>query len=147
MANVKNCPDCGKEVSKSAKACPNCGKKLKMGFFMKAIIALVGIIALVIIAQPSSEEKKKAADAKWQEFMSAVPEPISSSGELQEMFSMGSNFTGLQRENKEKELEGKIVQWNLEVYEVNQRGDKYRIQFSGDKTVGAFATITPQLFT
>jgi len=76
--------------------------------------------------------------------MNAVPEPISSSGELQEMFSMGSNFTGLQRENKEKELEGKIVQWNLEVYEVNQRGDKYRIQFSGDKTVGAFATITPQ---
>ena len=41
---MKKCPDCGKEVSKSAKRCPNCGKKLK-----KPIVLFV-ILGIIVIA-------------------------------------------------------------------------------------------------
>ena len=38
---MKKCPDCQKEVSKSAKVCPNCGKKLKKPIFLYVILGIV----------------------------------------------------------------------------------------------------------
>ncbi len=59
---MKKCPDCGKEVSKSAKRCPNCGKKLKKPI---VLFVILGIIAIAIIGaalgggnnETSQEEK------------------------------------------------------------------------------------------
>jgi hypothetical protein len=50
MAKLKPCKTCGKEVAKSAKKCPHCGQKLKMGFFMKALIGIAALIVIGIIA-------------------------------------------------------------------------------------------------
>ena len=56
-----------------------------------------------------------------------------------------SKHTDIQRENKEKEITGKIVQWSLPVYEVNKPNDKYyRIQTSGSNHVGTFVKIYPR---
>jgi hypothetical protein len=49
MAQLKACKTCTKEVAKSAKVCPHCGAKLKMGFFKKSILGLVGFIVLIVI--------------------------------------------------------------------------------------------------
>ena len=48
MALVK-CPECGREVSDSAKTCPNCGYKLK-GIVDKKVMKFVCIIAALFFA-------------------------------------------------------------------------------------------------
>lgn len=58
---MKKCPDCGKDVSKSAKVCPNCGKKLKKPIVLYVVLA---IIALCIIGGviSSNQEKNRKKD-------------------------------------------------------------------------------------
>lgn len=61
MSNMKPCKICNKEVAKSAKTCPHCGAKLRMGFFKKAFLGIVGFIVIVIIiAVASNSEGDKA---------------------------------------------------------------------------------------
>lgn len=82
----------------------------------------------------------------------AEPQAISPQGELAEIFTYGSDFTDLQRQLKFKEIQGKVVEWRLPVYEVKQSGDGYTIQTSGQakgdlfgpKYIGTFLRITPR---
>lgn len=77
---------------------------------------------------------------------------ISPKGELAEIFSYGSNFTDLQRQLKFKEIQGKVIEWRLPVYEVKQSGDGYTIQTArhakgdlfGPKLIGTFLRISPR---
>ncbi len=57
---MKVCPDCKKEVSKSAKVCPNCGKKLKkpIALFIILGIVILGIIGAVMSNKEEAERKK-----------------------------------------------------------------------------------------
>jgi len=128
MSKLKECPSCGKEVAKSAKVCPSCGKKLKMGLFLKLIIA--GLIAAVLAAVfgPSKEEQAQQLADKLQSIQEASADNLSPRGELAALYKYGSDYTDLQRDDKEKELKGKIVEWNLPVYEVSKSRDTYRIQ-------------------
>jgi hypothetical protein len=62
MAKMTACKTCSKEVAKSAKVCPHCGAKLKMGFFKKAFLGIVGFIVLIaIIANLGSKDSEKPA--------------------------------------------------------------------------------------
>jgi hypothetical protein len=77
------------------------------------------------------------------------PNPLKPDGELAEIFTYGSDHTDLQRQLKLKEILGKIVEWELPVYEVKQSGSGYVIQTSNGgffekKLVGTFIHITPQ---
>jgi hypothetical protein len=77
------------------------------------------------------------------------PSPLKPDGELAEIFTYGSDHTDLQRQLKLKEILGKIVEWELPVYEVKQSGSGYVIQTSNGgffekKLVGTFIHITPQ---
>lgn len=78
---------------------------------------------------------------------------LSPSGELAVMFTFGNDYTDLQRQLKLKEIQGKIVEWKLPVYNVTQAGGKYLIttRSSADgilpsKTnlVSTILTITPR---
>jgi len=148
---VKNCPACEKEVAKSAKVCPHCGKKLKMGLFLKGIIGIVGLIILGVVLSPSSEEKAKERASILSNIANAQPSNISPTGKLATTFKLDSKSTDIQRDNLEKEITGKIVQWTLPVYEVSKSGNGYRIQTSGNQAimggapmVGSFITISPK---
>lgn len=55
MANLINCKDCGKEVSKKAKTCPHCGAKVKKGH--KILWTILGIFGLFVIIGIFSEEE------------------------------------------------------------------------------------------
>ena len=57
---MKKCPDCQKEVSKSAKVCPNCGKKLKKPIFLYVILGIV-VVAIIggVISTKKEQERKK----------------------------------------------------------------------------------------
>jgi hypothetical protein len=68
----------------------------------------------------------------------ATPTPVQPTGELADIFSLMSEYTNLQRENKFKELKGNVVEWRLTVYEVSRHGDGYKIQTGGIGEVGTF---------
>ncbi len=144
MAKLKPCKSCNQEVSKSAKVCPNCGQKLRMGLFKKMLVGLVGVIVLVKVLSPSAEEQAAKAQKEIKEIEAAQVNGPSAS-ELAPLFNPMSEHTDIQRENKEKEITGKIVEWTVPVYDVEKRGDGYRVQASTtSRSVGAFITVTPR---
>ena len=62
--SMKNCKECGSEISKSAKVCPKCGKKQKnsiMRVFLGVFIAIIGIgiIASSGDTIPTNSEQEK----------------------------------------------------------------------------------------
>ncbi len=68
----------------------------------------------------------------------AEPSELSPYGELAELFTIGSKNTDLQRENKLKEITGKVVQWKLPVYEVARSGKGYKVQTKRSSDEGMF---------
>ena len=139
MSKLKNCKSCDHEVASSAKVCPNCGKKLKMGVLLKLLILGVVVAIIAAIASPSSEEVAAANEAIKAQ---APNTSLASDGELKDLFTMGSDNTDLQREEKEKEIKGEVVQWTLPVYEVNKLEEgKFKIQTSGIGHVATFCYI------
>ena len=84
-SQLKACPSCEKEVSKSAKVCPHCGKKLKMGFFLKSMISLVVIIGIVIAVQPSKEDALLVLKEEINTITYADEDNLKSTGELDEI--------------------------------------------------------------
>jgi uncharacterized protein (UPF0212 family) len=144
MAKIKPCKSCGKDVAKSAKNCPHCGQKLKMGLMMKAFLGSVGLIVILMIMRPSEEEQAAKAQKQIAEIESATASDLTSS-ELAGIFSMFSRFTDVQRENKEKEITGQIVEWSLPIYDVTKTGDGYKVQTkSTDWAVGTFLQVLPR---
>lgn len=144
-AKLIKCKHCEKEVAKGVKKCPHCGGKLKMGMMMKLIIGGVSLAILAAIFGPSMQEKKAALSDKLSAMESASASDLKPTGELAELFSLGSKGTDIQRDNKKKEIFGKIVQWRLPVYEVkkmsDEKGNRYKIQTSGGNMVGSFVNI------
>jgi hypothetical protein len=47
--------------------------------------------------------------------------------QVAETFALGSKSTDLQRELLEKEVAGQVVEWNLQLYEVQLEGDIYTV--------------------
>ena len=136
-----NCKACGSEVSGNAKICPHCGEKLKMGMFQKLWIVGVSILILSSVLAPTEEEFSKTLD----EIASAQPSNLSANGELATIYRFGGDTTTIQRDEKEKQIKGMIVDWELPVYNVrvgNEEKKSYRVQTNGsDETVGTFITV------
>jgi len=112
-------------------------------------IAVGVVIVLAIIAGIGSNKKPGIGHSgkdggpvsEITQIESAQAYRVDPYGELAAMFSIGSNHTNVQRENTLKELKGKIVAWQLPVYEVSRQGDGYRVQTSAGRTVGTFINI------
>lgn len=67
---------------------------------------------------------------------------LSPTGEIQEIFKLGSTYTDLQRQRRLAEIKGKVVQWVLPVYEVREEGDNcYEVVFTTAK-VGKHQTVS-----
>ena len=133
-------------------------QKRKMNGCLLATLIVVGVAILAIGgcfliggAAFSGMEKKKKDQLKVLE--TAPPSNLSPTGELAKIFNLASTHTDLQRENKEKEIKGQVVQWELTVYDVEKSGDDYKVQtkteingasqFTGVReNVAAFVTIT-----
>jgi hypothetical protein len=127
----------------------------------KIVLIALSIFALLVVIgiatgpnQPkkssdtieSSETLKEKDEPELVKIAKAKPYNVSPAGELADMFKIGSDYTDLQRENKEKELTGKIVDWDLQVYEIKKvRDNIYRIQttspFLVNRTVSTFTYV------
>lgn len=109
---------------------------------------LIGVaVVVLVVAGALYAGNRTSPSVAVDETAALAIAPVSNlrpDGELAAMFDLGSRYTDLQRENREKEIKGKVVQWRLPVYEVSKHGDKYRIQTASNGTIGAFVTITPR---
>lgn len=109
------------------------------------VIACVGVLATSGKKDVKvTPEQASVNSDKFAELAAMQPAPLSPTGELATMFNLGSDNTNLQRENKLKEIKGKVVEWTLPVYEVKKDGDGYKVQTATGDTVGAFIYISPR---
>lgn len=74
------------------------------------------------------------------------PSGLPPSGELARIFTIFSEYTDLQRDEKERELKGIVVQWRLPVYDVSSGPSPfYRVQTSSkNNLVGTFCYVKPR---
>jgi len=110
----------------------------------------VTTVFIVLIVIGSNNDKSPSIDPLAQ-LEQEAPSDLNPQGELAAIFSFGGNNTDLQRENKLKEITGKVVQWQLPVYDIKKSGNGYRVQtqgtvgeFMGSPVVGTFISITPR---
>lgn len=105
---------------------------------------MVVVLAVAAVIYAGDRTKPSVALDETAALVSASVTDLRPDGELAAIFDLGGHYTDLQRENKEKEIKGKVVQWNLPVYEVSKHEDKYRVQTASEGVIGTFVTITPR---
>ena len=91
------------------------GYKYMKTFFKIIFITFIALIVIGIIFNDTEEKNLQ----KIEVLKTAKIDKISPSGELYQIYSLGSNYTDLQRDNMTKELKDKIVQWTLPVFVVS----------------------------
>ncbi|NOJ40331.1 hypothetical protein [Bradyrhizobium australiense] len=95
------------------------------------VVALVGVpvfAALIYTIFPKQSGVDGATVASDARLASENASDLAPTGELAEMFSFFSNSTQIQRDEKEREIKGKIVRWRLPVYNVSERHGYYVVQ-------------------
>ena len=116
--------------------------KEKSGF-SKKMKSIISIVIFVIVYYFFIADDKKSHNVtnvavaekapvknktQLYELISAKEDEISPYGELADLFNLGSDGTDLQRSEVLKGLKGKIIKWNLTVYEISKiSDDKYRV--------------------
>ena len=104
-----------------------------MGFFKKSLLVLAVFVAVAIALAPSPEDQTLALANELETIANAEPSGDIAPEELRQLFVLGSEFTDVQRDNKEAEITGKTAEWEGKVYEVRKRDEnEYRVQTTGD---------------
>ena len=110
-------------------------------FTKQHLISTVAAAGFTLLALGSGDvDKKSKVDIK------AAPVNGPAAAELAPIFELGGKGTDIQREEKEQEIKGKVVEWKgLKVYEVTKSGDKcFKIQTSSTtQAPGTFIKTCP----
>jgi hypothetical protein len=137
---LRMCRSCGADFAKTVKECPHCGKKVQSGTLLMLIIglgclALVAAFALPINKSPSNDMK----------IISEAAVDQINAAELAAVFSSKNSQNDPGTRNKIKEIEGKIVQWDLEVFVSTKTADCYQIVTKSTAgTPGTLLRVYPQ---
>jgi hypothetical protein len=76
--------------------------------------------------QSSQEDPTQAIKEQFAEIENAKVNPVTPE-QVSEAFALGSDYTDLQRDILKKELVGSVVEWRLQVYEVDLSEGRYNI--------------------
>ena len=136
----RRCNSCGNDFAKSAKECPFCGKKPSSGLFLKLIIGIgfLGLISTFAIPTPKGQLRD------LHKIMVAVVDPINAP-ELAKVFDKNNATMNSQIKDKEKEIKGKIIPWELEVFVVTRSSDYFKIVTKATSDApGVLLTLYPQ---
>ena len=140
QSNLKKCKACGNDFAKSVTECPHCGKPSSNGMFLKVFIGLGAIALICTLALPVQKDKMKGVKS----VLNAPVDKLDVSG-LIDVLNNPSGNTYQQIKNKEKEITGKIVQWQVEAIVVTEFPDHCLIVTKPSTIVpGALLTIYPQ---
>ena len=133
-----------------------------LGLVLGICLALAGLVLLNKPKSPATNTEQKTdplaqlananpnASTEQQtdplaQLANANPSALRADGELAAIFNLGSDYTDLQREIKSNEIKGKIVDWDLPVYEIARKETNYRIvtqSLPGKSTVGVIVYLT-----
>lgn len=98
---------------------------------LAAIAALSAAALLSACGGNDAQQEQEQAQAQEPAFTLAdleAAKPVAVTPEqVAETFALGSKSTDLQRELLEKEVSGQVVEWNLQLYEVELEGDLYTV--------------------
>ena len=136
----RRCTSCGNDFAKSAKECPFCGKKSNSGLFLKLIIGIgfLGIISTFAIPSPKDQSKD------LNKIVVSPVDPISAT-ELAKVLNDNNANMNNQIKSREKEIKGKIIQWELEIFVVTRSSDYYKIVTKATSDApGALLTLYPK---
>lgn len=144
---LKQCHECGSQVSTEAKSCPNCGAPVKdqNAEFAKQVlagIAGIGIVWMVLAASCSSDESEKEVADKKEAAAQAAPEPKPvecKADDLQCLGDKGTITAGLFCPDKIERLAKHSVKWTDGFFETKfshfrwRNKEKGEITYIGDK--------------
>ena len=105
------CKSCGMDFAKAVKECPNCGKKVHPGRFL---MILIGVGCLALAAAFAIPVDIGLSDDK-EKITSAAVDPVKSD-ELAGVFKNKNSQYDSRAQKKAKEITGKIIQWDVEVF-------------------------------
>ncbi|RXH39530.1 hypothetical protein XH94_16570 [Bradyrhizobium zhanjiangense] len=119
--------------------------KRTLELFFWCVVVLIGLpvfallVYTVLPKQTGTDQSGVQSDAK---LASALASDLAPTGELAEIFSFISEATQIQRDEKERAIKGKIVQWKLPVYNVSERNGFVVIQTRSRRgLVGTFCYV------
>ena len=101
----------------------------------------------------SGDKAQRQSDSNPVAQLEAEPaSDLQATGKLAEIFQFGGNATDVQRENAEAAIKGKVIDWQLRVFEVKRKGDNYQVitetslakLFTGPATAATRITLTPR---
>lgn len=76
--------------------------------------------------EPSVNQPQPSAAQQIVEIISAKTNPVAPE-QVSEVFALGSDFTDLQRDLLRKELVGSVVEWDIQVYEIDYADGIYKV--------------------
>ena len=89
---------------------------------------VVGSAALLVVALLACNKSKAQTAKEVAELKAATPVEVDPAT-LHKMFRFDSDYTDLQRDEMEKQIKGRVIEWKgMSVYEVSKSGSCYRIQ-------------------
>ena len=137
---LRVCKSCGEDFAKSVKECPHCGKKVQSGMFLMLIIGIGCLALAATLAIPVN--KDQSGDMKM---IVIAPVDRVDAAELATLFNDKKLQLSHQAQDKVKEITGRIVQWNLEVFVVTKSADCYQVVTKPSTTVpGTLVTVYPR---
>ena len=118
--NLKSCKICLKPVNPEEKNCPYCGSKLKKDLLPKLIIGVLALTLIGSLAIPTKshieKEREKIANA-----------PVDMVNVRELAIILDNKHADIEILNKIGEIEGKIVELQLQVFVATYMSDYYRI--------------------
>jgi hypothetical protein len=137
---LRVCKSCGEDFAKSVKECPHCGKKVQSSMLLMLII---GIGCLALAAAFAIPISKKQPDAV--KMITIAPVDRVDTAELAALFNDRKLQATPRVQGKVREITGKIVQWELEVFVATKSADCYQVVTKPTKTVpGTLLTVYPR---
>jgi len=137
---LRVCKSCGEDFAKSVKECPHCGKKVQSGKLLLAIIGAGCLALAAAVAIPVQESQPD--DMKI--VLTASADRVDPA-ELAALFNDSKIRTSPQAQSRAREITGKIVQWDLEVFAVTNSTGCYQVLTKSTATTpGTLATVYPQ---
>jgi hypothetical protein len=76
--------------------------------------------------EPSGNQPQPSVAEQIAEITSAKTNPVAPE-QVSEVFALGSDFTDLQRDLLRKELVGSVVEWDIQVYEIDYADGVYKV--------------------
>ncbi|CAB1075885.1 hypothetical protein D1AOALGA4SA_3693 [Olavius algarvensis Delta 1 endosymbiont] len=121
-AMLRVCKSCGEDFAKSVKECPHCGKTVQSGMLLMLIVGIGCLAVVAALAIPVD----KSPSANMENIAAAAVDSLNAA-ELAAVINNKKSPNDPVLQGKVKEITGKIVQWDLEVFVSTKSADCYQV--------------------